>query len=317
MIEFDYGIFYKDAKHAFIFVSTGSSWKNIEDYALILNFLKEQNIKPFFFIIPWHFKHGENYYYYFKNNSCDSIILCNDAEEVAYFQQVGIPCLHINQNCWLDYKNTYIHNEYRKKYDTVYTACNREYKNHSLLLTQTDYSKAFIYYPVDSTINLKQYNPKGLYKDIKLNKVVSILNQSKVGLCLSTIEGSCYASSEYLLCGLPVVSVENKGGRNFWYNSSNSIVTAPKAEAIDSAIKNILKNYDAFYPKKIRAQHVALQDKVRLEFLDYIKILFYKKKIKMVPAEVLRKSFFNKMIRTENFKTFKKDFLSLNFKNLG
>lgn len=35
------------------------------------------------------------------------------------------------------------------------------------------------------------------------------LNQCRLGLCLSAVEGPMYASIEYLLAGLPVVSTES------------------------------------------------------------------------------------------------------------
>lgn len=47
-------------------------------------------------------------------------------------------------------------------------------------------------------------------------QVCAALNRGEVGLALSELEGACWASTEYLLCGLPVVSTPCSGGREVW-----------------------------------------------------------------------------------------------------
>ena len=48
-----------------------------------------------------------------------------------------------------------------------------------------------------------------------------------VGGVFSEEEGACWASSEYLLCGLPVVSTHSRGGRDVWYSGHNSLIVEP------------------------------------------------------------------------------------------
>jgi hypothetical protein len=51
------------------------------------------------------------------------------------------------------------------------------------------------------------------------------------------------ASSEYLLCGIPVVSTPSKGGRDVWYDSYNSIVVdRPTAKSIKAAVQHFVDN---------------------------------------------------------------------------
>jgi glycosyltransferase involved in cell wall biosynthesis len=44
------------------------------------------------------------------------------------------------------------------------------------------------------------------------------LARAVVGLCLSTVEGSNYASMEYMLAGLPIVSTPSIGGREVYFD---------------------------------------------------------------------------------------------------
>ncbi len=71
-------------------------------------------------------------------------------------------------------------------------------------------------------------------------------NQAKVGLCLSAEEGAMFVSAEYLLCGLPVVTTPNLGGRNELFPSEFYIETDDNAEAINKATENLIaQNLDA------------------------------------------------------------------------
>ena len=49
-------------------------------------------------------------------------------------------------------------------------------------------------------------------------EVNNFLNQCKVGIILSEVEGANYASIQYLLAGLPVVSTKSKGGRDVFFD---------------------------------------------------------------------------------------------------
>jgi len=44
------------------------------------------------------------------------------------------------------------------------------------------------------------------------------LNRARVGLCLSSVEGAMFASAEYLLAGLPIVTTPSKGGRHVYHD---------------------------------------------------------------------------------------------------
>ena len=97
-------------------------------------------------------------------------------------------------------------------------------------------------------------------------EVIDKLSQSKVGLILSEYEGACYSSSEYLLCGLPVVSTYSGGGRSYWFNDYNSIVCPPDADAIAESVKKLASyNRD---PVRIRESHIQQAKRLRRNFIS-------------------------------------------------
>ncbi|MGL4503727.1 MAG: glycosyltransferase, partial [Planktothrix sp.] len=79
-----------------------------------------------------------------------------------------------------------------------------------------------------------------------------VLNQALCGLALSAEEGGMIAMTEYLLCGLPVVTTASKGGRDIWYTDYNHIIVEPNPEAVKEGV-NYFKN-------NLRDSHRIRQD---------------------------------------------------------
>lgn len=112
-----------------------------------------------------------------------------------------------------------------------------------------------------------------IYNLFKNNKNVKIsfydsniyenIKKTKVGLIFSPYEGACYASLEYLLAGLPVISCPSKGGRDVYYNERNSIIVEnPTPEKVKDAVKKAIQKLEIgeFIPEEIRkdAYHKVL-----------------------------------------------------------
>ncbi len=68
-----------------------------------------------------------------------------------------------------------------------------------------------------------------------------VFNQAFCGLALSAEEGGMIAMTEYLLCGLPVVTTPSKGGRDVWYTDYNHLIVEPNPEAVKEGV-NYFKN---------------------------------------------------------------------------
>jgi hypothetical protein len=73
-----------------------------------------------------------------------------------------------------------------------------------------------------------------------------ILNQSKVGLILSELEGCPRCVVEYLLCGLPVVSTKFLScGRKRFLNHKNSIIVDDTEEDVAIGVAKAIKMLDS------------------------------------------------------------------------
>lgn len=72
-------------------------------------------------------------------------------------------------------------------------------------------------------------------------KVAAAYNRARVGLCLSEAEGAMLASIQYLLCGLPVVTTPNRGGRDDFFDEENSIEVAPDPEAVTAGVRTMIE----------------------------------------------------------------------------
>ena len=93
----------------------------------------------------------------------------------------------------------------------------------------------------ENPLKLDQLN-SFLNMPILNSKSVSyILNKSKVGVILSHKEGACYASIEYLLSGLPVVTTRNIGGRNVFLDKRFCKFVFSNSISVERAVSKLLK----------------------------------------------------------------------------
>ena len=94
------------------------------------------------------------------------------------------------------------------------------------------------------------------------------LNRAAVGLCLSSVEGSNYASMEYMLAGLPVVSTPSLGGREVYFDHEYCTICEANPSAVREAVatlkaRNIPRDY-------IRSRTLAKIEPARQSFLSHI-----------------------------------------------
>jgi glycosyltransferase involved in cell wall biosynthesis len=69
--------------------------------------------------------------------------------------------------------------------------------------------------------------------------VNAALNQCAVGLALSKAEGAMFASIQYLLAGLPVVSTPSRGGRHEFYDPDYVRIVDPTPRAVADAVREL------------------------------------------------------------------------------
>lgn len=178
--------------------------------------------------------------------------LANSEEELNRLLEVNLESVFCSHNCFVDedlYKPV---KNVAKKYDAVYNARITPFKRHELCSELTSLALITYYISADySAVHFKRisnllshawnFNKKD-DEIVRLNplEVNLCLNQCNVGLILSEVEGANYATVEYLLAGLPVISTKSKGGREIFLNSSNSIISEANSSSVNQAVKLII-----------------------------------------------------------------------------
>jgi len=112
-------------------------------------------------------------------------------------------------------------------------------------------------------------------------EVRQCMYEAGYGMILSASEGSCYASLECLLHGLPVISTISTGGRSNYYNSENSIICEPTKEGVTDAIQEVLSGWKngRFDSNKIRTKAIEQHTLYRGMFRDIVATIFKEENI--------------------------------------
>lgn len=102
-----------------------------------------------------------------------------------------------------------------------------------------------------------------------------MLNNSSVGGIFSATEGACYASTEYLMCGLPVISTHSTGGRDIWYTPDNSILVEATEPAVAARLQRALVKLQTgeFDRVVIRSGAVQMAEEFRAELVRKVGVM--------------------------------------------
>ncbi|MBW2983927.1 glycosyltransferase family 1 protein [Candidatus Woesearchaeota archaeon] len=241
------------------------------------------------------------------------IFLCNSPTEYYLFKEFNLPSVFCNHNALLDEKIFTILPGVRKRYDAIYNAQMQRFKRHHLacevknlalisfintLKSQISDSKKYFnetkkLLPKATWLNdpLKK-NSKRCFKPEEVNKY---LNQAKVGLCLSAQEGAMYASAEYLLCGLPVVSTRSRGGRSVFFDKEYVKIVDGTPNDVSAGVKEMIKRN--IPPDYIRKKTLEKMKPHRERFIKLIQMIYDREGIDKDFRKEWKKVFINKMVR--------------------
>lgn len=183
------------------------------------------------------------------------IFLCNTPEEVLQVQKVGEAAYFYNKTANSSESIFRPLGRTRIEFDAIYNAQIVPWKRHELSLEIE--SCAFLFYR-DSLLHdvagpeaavmtrHARANPGHVFLNVldedgaplrmPLSEVNRHLNRASVGLCLSQLEGAMFASTEYLLSGLPVVSTPSTGGRHVYYEEEYCWTVPPDPRSIAKAV---------------------------------------------------------------------------------
>lgn len=228
--------------------------------------------------------------------------LCNSERETHLADRLGLPSIFCNQNCLLDENLYTIREQVTKEFDAIYNARIDPFKRHHLL--QGVQSLALIVGPgLANTQERQQYRKlirlllkdACVLNDVRKRPLASILdeslrfpfippeevcqhiNSSRVGVILSREEGACYASAEYLLCGLPVVSTANMGGRDVFLQNEDYVkYAAPTSHSVRKAIAYLAGiEFDPYY---IRSRTLQKMEPHRDRFRNLLQSIYAKER---------------------------------------
>jgi glycosyltransferase involved in cell wall biosynthesis len=199
-------------------------------------------------------------------------IMFNSEKEKDNFRSSGFSGEVINQNAWLKEGNFSLpESNTPKKFDATYIGRRSEFKRHMLaqeiprlaIIAGDNHGNSISPIPTHAWTNTHKFSRE---------EVVGVLHSSRVGIILSEKEGACFSSSEYLLCGLPVVSTKCLGGRDVWYDEYNSIVVDPDPHKIARAVSDLIDASPD--PKKIRQMHIDKAEVFRKRFEKELQRVF-------------------------------------------
>ena len=220
------------------------------------------------------------------------LFLFNSIDEQVALEGQGFRGHFIPQNSWLDEKVIYPRNV-NNRYRAIYVARRSAFKRHMLaegveglaLVAGLNHGNPISEIPKCDYINDNR---------LSTSSVCEKISESTCGLSLSAVEGACFASSEYLLCGKPVVSTPSKGGRDVWYDDYNSIMVPPDSEAIAQAVTQL--NINRRDPNRIRDAHILKSRYYRERFVDLLTDLFRSRGVQGVDArDYFERNYFHKM----------------------
>ena len=214
---------------------------------------------------PFTINHiADNFFHHQKNYpNHDITLVCNTKQEFDIFQSRGVKCKYINQNALVDSSIFNVNTSIEKNHEVVYNGRLELTKRHYLLKkcksislvsaivhNVNDSKNAFLNH-LNSTIphaQILNFNPFRKLTNYTFDESIPQLtskeisdyyNAHKVGVILSDKEGACYASVEYLLSGLPVVSTVSIGGRDVFLDNRFCRTVKSTSNAVYNAVEEL------------------------------------------------------------------------------
>lgn len=184
------------------------------------------------------------------------IVLCNEPEEQEALAAEGLETAFCSHNAFAEEDVFRPLPQAAPSFDAVYNAGLFDWKRREL--ARLIPSCAHIYYEAPSVghtaaiaylARLRALMPHHRFVNelagdriawLDRPGVNAVLSQCRTGLCLSAIEGAMYASIEYLLAGLPVVSTPSIGGREVFADPEFWLSVPPAAEAVRDGVAEMI-----------------------------------------------------------------------------
>ncbi len=201
--------------------------------------------------------------------------LCNSPAQEGRFIKAGWPVVTLNSNMFVDESRFYPLPGAEPIYDAIYNARLSRDKRVELAVDVERLCLVYFYYPYDCSVaqfhaahaRLQALMPSATFLNRLTEEgcqrlgsadVNQAMNRSRVGLCLSAVEGQMRASMEYLMAGLPIVSTPSIGGRDYFFDAEYCAVVEPDPRRIHDAVA-------AMIARNIPRDHVRTRTMIRVE----------------------------------------------------
>jgi len=180
-------------------------------------------------------------------------VLCNTMREADLLCAAGVTAVFCNHNIFVSETDFRPLPSVSIEFDAVYNARLNDWKRHELAAEVP--RVAYICYQAPDPAqeaeasrilaSLASREPAheiinpivgGRPQMVPYPVVNRTYNRSVVGLCLSATEGAMFASTEYLLAGLPIVSTPSIGGRDVFFSSEFCLIVPPDSRTVRQAV---------------------------------------------------------------------------------
>jgi glycosyltransferase involved in cell wall biosynthesis len=198
--------------------------------------------------------------------------LCNDREEASRLTDRGLDAEFCHQNAFLDERLFRVLSTATKSVDAIYIAQLATFKRHHLAREVQDLVVSTYLtewcdgeYIQRTTDALK--HARWVY-DLSEEQLCRLINSCRIGLCLSAVEGGMYASMEYLLCGLPIVTTSSVGGRDEFFDPEHVITVDADPTSVARGVQEMISR--RLDPRRIRASALEKVETHRSNFVNIV-----------------------------------------------
>ncbi len=222
-------------------------------------------------------------------------VLGNTEQEVAAARRAGFRASWVNHNAWLD-DRVLRPQPVAKTSRAILVSQLAPYKRVHLAAKVQDLVVApASLFRLHREVDTAMLSGARFVWELPEGGIAALLGSSRVGLILSVEEGACFASSEYLLCGIPVVSTPSRGGRDVFYTRDNSWLVAPDPDEVERGVARMIAR--APDPWVLHEAHVAMSRVFRARFCDEVLgAMFRENGCTADPQAVLEQVYCNKLV---------------------
>ena len=243
--------------------------------------------------------------------------LCNTPLENRFLQRLGLPTVYCNQNCLLDESRYRVVPGVEKEFDAIYNGRLEEGKRHYLLTEVARTALIAGWTPGDSAeklacresirrmlpdaavLNYPDARPLRICHDAQFSqhrprRYLGPVEPARVGMILLREEGACYASAEYLLSGLPVVSTRSRG-RDVFFDKEYVEIVRDEPKAVAEGVRRLIqRNVPA---ERIREATLAKMRPHKEKFVRLLQAVYDHEKVDFDVRSDWHLLYTDKMIR--------------------